>query len=323
MILIFLIPAILTALVWWPTLGAKLFADDFAIIKAVADGGIFGLWSSPGHMWFRPLVSVSIWVDQHLWGGAAWGYHVSNLLLHWMNAVLVGVSVILWLRLCEPGNKSVQKSEWLGIIAATAFAILPCHGESVAWIADRTDLLSVFFALGAWNFYLYSRKSGATPWLGWLCFICALATKESVVTLPVAMVLLELHLSGMPRWRRAWILLLPWFLFVLVYIPVRSHFVGTLVGGYGTKALVGISLPHLLLQPFFYVGRMIIPGLIPWATSLQGISLDGWRNANRVLFFIAGAAHFCFSFCAGGGRIKVIKGRRCCCCLRWHGCFPP
>jgi len=249
-------------------------------------GDFIHYWSTWVHGWFRPLVSVSIWVDQHIWGLAPWGYHLSNLLLQWFNSVLVGWVFIQLVRLFTKETFDKALLRW-GAVAACIFAILPCHAESVSWIADRTDLLASFFALVAVSFYLGARIKGRIPWLGWICFALALATKESVVVIPPALFLIEIALGKTQRSLRTWFYLGFWFVMVLAYIPIRSHFVGALIGGYGVQAFRA-SPVFLLEQPFLSLGHIVFPGLLPLHSWFKHYPFETWRHLNLALFLFAG-----------------------------------
>jgi len=284
-----LFTVLLGALVWWPTLSGGLVADDYMIMRHIQSGGVFGLWSSPGQGWFRPLVSVSFWIDWNLWGSNAWGWHFDNLLLHLANSWLVGLSLVQWLRLFPMVGGKLHHL-MAGILTTMIFAIIPVHGESVAWISDRTDILSVFFALLSWNAYLYARIKDKIPWTAWIFFAFALCSKEAVLTLPGAVLLVEWAKQGRPRLSKQWLRFVPWLVMGILYIPIRAHFVGALVGGYGASAHFGVSPIRLALQPFLSIGRMLMPDPMPILGLLHVTNLTMWRWSLYGVYFCAGAS---------------------------------
>ena len=170
---------------YYPSLWGGFVWDDviFAeepVIHAVS--GLWSIWASPadirneGHYW--PIVYTTFWLEHKLWGSAAIGYHVVNVVLHAVNSLLV------WRlagRLAVPGA-------WL---IAAVFAVHPVHVESVAWIIERKDLLSALFyltAMLAWmRFGETSRPSHYT--LALALFVAGMLSKSIVVTLPVALLI--------------------------------------------------------------------------------------------------------------------------------------
>ena len=102
--------------------------------------GLWHIWFSPGdiakegHYW--PVVYTSFWLEHKLWGLAPLGYHAVNLLLHLVNVLLIWR---LLQRLAAPGA-------W---VVAAVFAVHPLHVESVAWVIERKDMLSVAVLLAA------------------------------------------------------------------------------------------------------------------------------------------------------------------------------
>jgi protein O-mannosyl-transferase len=134
----------------------------------------FNLW--------HPLVWLSFMLDYQLHGLNAGGYHVTNLIIHIL-------STLLLFRLFNRMTGAVWKSAFV----AAFFALHPLHVESVAWIAERKDVLSAFFfVLTLYCYVYYTEKPDVKKYLLVLSFfICALMSKPMVVTLPVVMILLD------------------------------------------------------------------------------------------------------------------------------------
>ncbi|MEN6420431.1 MAG: tetratricopeptide repeat protein [Smithella sp.] len=134
----------------------------------------FGLWN--------PLVWFSLMFDYQLYGLNAGGYHLTNLILHVLSALL-----LFWL------FHRMTGALWPSAFVAAFFALHPLHVESVAWIAERKDVLSAFFwMLTLYLYVFYIEKPAIKRYLLVLCsFVLALMSKPMVVTLPAIMILLD------------------------------------------------------------------------------------------------------------------------------------
>ena len=131
---------------------------------------------------WNPLVWLSLMFDYQLHGLNAGGYHLTNLILHVMSALL-----LFWL------FNRMTGAIWRSAFVAALFALHPLHVESVAWIAERKDVLSAFFWMLTLCLYVYYTEKPVIRryLLVLLCFACALMSKPMVITLPVVMILLD------------------------------------------------------------------------------------------------------------------------------------
>ncbi|MEN6421527.1 MAG: glycosyltransferase family 39 protein, partial [Smithella sp.] len=131
---------------------------------------------------WHPLTWLSLMFDYELYGLNAGGYHMTNLILHIL-------STLLLFRLFHRMTGAL----WPSAFVAAFFALHPLHVESVAWIAERKDVLSAFFWMLTLCFYVcYVEKPAIKRYLLVLCgFVLALMSKPMVVTLPVIMILLD------------------------------------------------------------------------------------------------------------------------------------
>jgi hypothetical protein len=145
-----------------------------------------------------PLTWMSHMLDVQLFGLNAGGHHLVNLLLHAASSGLLFVFL-----------KRVTGASWRSAAVAMLFAVHPLHVESVAWVAERKDVLSAFFGmLTLLSYAWYSEKPGAGRYLTTLLlFLLGLLSKPMLVTLPVVLLLLDYWpLGRMPavaEWRRA------------------------------------------------------------------------------------------------------------------------
>ena len=131
---------------------------------------------------WHPLTWLSLMVDTHIFGGSPGGYHLTNLLLHIINTLL------LFFFLRETTGKL-----WQSAFAAALFALHPLHVESVAWIAQRKDILStLFWLLTLWCYARFVEQPSRFRY-GWVLvfFILGLMSKPMLITLPFTLLLLD------------------------------------------------------------------------------------------------------------------------------------
>lgn len=131
---------------------------------------------------WNPVLWLSFMVDYQMFDLHAGGYHMTNLVLHILSALL-----LFWL------FHRMTGSVWKSAFVAAFFGFHPLHVESVAWISERKDVLSAFFWMVTLCFYVYfTEKPCPGRYLPVLfSFMLALMTKPMVVTLPAVMLLLD------------------------------------------------------------------------------------------------------------------------------------
>lgn len=131
---------------------------------------------------WHPLTTISHMVDSHFFGLRAGGHHFTNVLLHSIAAVLLFLVL-----------KEITGTVWRSAFVAAVFAIHPLRVESVAWVAERKDVLSgVFFMLTLGAYVRYARA----PRLGRyiivsILFALGLMSKPMLVTVPLVLLLLD------------------------------------------------------------------------------------------------------------------------------------
>jgi len=140
---------------------------------------------------WHPLAVLSHMLDWSLFGANASGHHLMSLLLH------IGAVILLFLFL----NKAT-KNVWPSAFAAALFALHPLRVESVAWVAERKDVLSMFFGMaGIYAYVFYAEKPGLSKYFMCLVlFALALMSKPMLVTLPFVLMLLDYWPLG--RWQK-------------------------------------------------------------------------------------------------------------------------
>ncbi len=178
----------LTLLAYAPAMQGGFVWDDDDYVTENANlrslQGLQRIWFELGAVpQYYPIVHTSFWVEYHLWGSRPLGFHLTNVLLHALNGL------ILWellRRLRVPGA-------W---VAAALFVLHPIQVESVAWVTERKNVLSGTFYLLAALMYLGGRNQDDDPRDAGpgraryaatvLLFLCALLSKSVTATLPAA-----------------------------------------------------------------------------------------------------------------------------------------
>ena len=132
---------------------------------------------------YIPITGLTFLLDYQVHGLSPGGYHLTNLLFHIANVLLL----FLFLN-------ATTRQIWPSVFAAALFAIHPLHVESVGWISARKDVVSTFFWLSAMLSYaLYAKRPSVFPYLLTLALLLlGLFSKPMLVTLPFVFLLLDL-----------------------------------------------------------------------------------------------------------------------------------
>ena len=131
---------------------------------------------------WHPLTWLSHMLDWQLFGSNPAGHHLVNLIFHIANTLLVFLVL-----------KRMTGALWSSAFVAALFALHPLHVESVAWVAERKDVLSIFFwLLTMWAYIRYVKQSSVANYLlTLLVFALGLMAKPMLVTLPFVLLLLD------------------------------------------------------------------------------------------------------------------------------------
>jgi len=196
---------VVTLIAYSPAIkGGVLWDDDYHITKPELQSfhGLARIWFEVGAtLQYYPLLHSAFWVEHKIWGDATPGYHLLNILLHALAAMLV---VVILRRLAIPG----------AYLAGAVFALHPVQVESVAWISEQKNLLSAVFYLCAMLVYLrFDRTRRVGFYLGALgLFVLALLSKTVTATLPGALLVIFWWQRGRLSWRRDVAPVVPMFL---------------------------------------------------------------------------------------------------------------
>ncbi len=188
--------AIITAIVYWPAIGFDYVNYDdpqFITTNPHVLGGLtwenvrWAFGTGLDGNWI-PLTWLSYMLDVEWFGPTATGLHLINILLHAANTVLV---FLLF--------RQLTGAHWPSAVLAGLFGLHPLHVESVAWVAERKDVLStLFWSLAIWSYARYAQKlaAGSPRWSNeyfpaLIFFALGLMCKPMVVTLPFMLLLLD------------------------------------------------------------------------------------------------------------------------------------
>jgi hypothetical protein len=181
-----------TLVAYRPVWDAGFIWDDDAYITqnpTLHDvDGLRRIWFEVGSTpQYYPLVHTVFWIERHLWGLQPLGYHLVNVVLHALAALLL---VTVLARVAIPG----------GWIAGFVFALHPVNVESVAWCTELKNVLSTVCYLAAavaylrfWDTRTASRRAVAWAWYGAALssFVAALLSKTVACSLPAALLLVR------------------------------------------------------------------------------------------------------------------------------------
>jgi tetratricopeptide (TPR) repeat protein len=242
-------------LAYLPALGGGFIWDDAGHVTRPDLRSLAGL----GRIWceigatqqYYPVLHSAFWLEHGLWGDAPLGYHLLNVLLHASAACLFGT---LLRRLAVPGA-------WF---AALLFALHPVCVESVAWVSEQKNTLSMVFYLGAALAYLRfdTARRGSAYALATGLFVLALLTKTVTASLPAALLVVFWWRRGTLDWRRDVLPLLPWFVLGAASGLLTAQFERELIGAQGADFALSFLDRSVLAGRviWFYLGKLVWPG---------------------------------------------------------------
>lgn len=234
-----------TLAAYWPAwFGQPVWDDDAHLprLDLQSLAGLLRIWAEPGAtQQYYPLAFTGFWLQHELWGDATLGYHLVNILLH-------GISALLLLRI-------LRRLEVPGaFLAAAIFALHPVHVESVAWISELKNTLSGVFYLGAALAYLgFDRTRGKGLYaLALGLFVLGLLTKTAIATLPAGLLVVFWWKRGRLSWKGDVLPLLPFFV---------AGLAGGLVTVWAEQRIFGATGTEF---HFSFVERCLIAGRGLW-----------------------------------------------------------
>ena len=245
------LPAVLLALVtvalYWPATSHDFvnYDDDLVVTSNVhvqnglTPANIKWAFLNPMNNIWHPLTVLSHMLDCQLFGLNPWGHHLTSVLLHALNAALVFVLL-----------QKLTGAIWRSLLVAALFGLHPLHVESVAWVAERKDVLSTCFGLLSLIFYARyaQRRSSAERRASRAALaVPSLVTRHSSLDYVGALFFFAFGLMSKPM-----LVTWPFVMLLLDYWPLKRFAVADL------RFTNSRSLPSLLLEkiPFFALAAL-------------------------------------------------------------------
>lgn len=169
----------MAVVVYLPAMRGGFIWDDrmYLTQSALMRRPLWRLWVAPDAIDYLPLTYTLYWLQWRIWHDSATAFHLVNVLLHG------GAAVVLWRVL----RRLQVRGAWM---AAAIFAVHPVGAESVAWIAEEKNTLSLLLAAIALLLYLNSEARQRRYWMAVVTFALALFAKPAVIMFPVILLLL-------------------------------------------------------------------------------------------------------------------------------------
>lgn len=236
------------------------------VLSGLTAAGIRWAFTSIHAAYWHPITWLSHQLDVSLFGPNAGAHLLVSVFFHALNAVLL----FAWLRLATGAF-------WRSSIVAALFAAHPLHVESVAWVAERKDVLSTFFLLLTLHAWTRWVKNGSRAQYVWsiAAFALGLMAKPMLVTLPFALLLLDLWpFARAKSWRNLVIEKLPHFACVVPAIVMALRTQSVAMAG-ATTVPLSIRLANAAIAYVKYVLKTLWPSsmavVYPYPTSVSSI----------------------------------------------------
>jgi tetratricopeptide (TPR) repeat protein len=287
-----------TVLTFLPSLRGEFlnWDDDFNFTNNPDYRGL-----SPGHLkWmatafvtghWHPLTWLTLGLDYTLWRMNPVGYHLTSVLIHGANAVLLFLVLESLLRLLGRSGPP-----WPALIGAAFYALHPLRVESVAWITERRDVLCGFFTLLCVLAYFRraEEERAGRPGTRWLAisiaaFGASLMSKALSITLPGALLLLDVYpLGRFQPGRRPRILLekLPYLLLSFADAAIMQASMRAI---HGIQPIAGYDVPQRLAQASYGLCFYLVKSL--WPSQLRPLyRLEPHLDPKDVVYLASMAA---------------------------------
>lgn len=304
-----LIAAALTFVVFLPSLGCDFIGwdDDFiynnTLIRSLDLEFFKWVFTTPVSNNWHPLTFITFALDYAVWGLDPTGYHLTNIIFHSLNALLVFLLTLSLVRIYFKGREGApgpNAAAGAAFVSALVFALHPLRVESVVWVSERKDVLCAFFYFLALIFYLRhisALSRGAFAYLLALAsFILALLSKPMAITLPAVLLLLDYCLVrgsfGRGRAVKTLAAKLPFFALSLASVPVTLWAQADMI-----KPVEVVSIASRFFVAargfVYYPYKTLYPaGLVPFNPIPASVDMLSLEYGGSALLFVLLSAFF-------------------------------
>lgn len=250
----------LLVLLYLPTVGFEFlnwddpwYVLDSELIRSWSPSNLYRIVAEPATKNYAPLTTLSLLIDHTIWGFHPGGYHLTNLLLHVVNATLV--YVLIW-RLTGS-----RVTSWL---TAVLFAVHPVQVESVAWISSRKGLLSSAFILATLICWLRPQREPKHEGYALLFLFLALMAKAIAVVVPAVMLTYDVWIAR-KKLSDSIARIFPAGTVAVVILLLTISAQDTMYGG--VRGHMALSKLHILAVDSIILWRYV--GMLIWPASLS------------------------------------------------------
>ena len=275
--------------------GDFIALDDMNLMSHLLNDRSLSLKSIffPQHFgnYYRPLLELSYRIDHFIWFDVASGWHLTNVILHGLNTVLV--FLISRILLAD----TIKETSLAAFYSALIYAVNPLSTEAVCWVSARSELLAAFFMLFSFYLYLQFKMKGSYVilLLSGLLFLFAVTAKETALSLPALVIAYEI-IFRQPlgdKVQRAFFtvgfflfLFVCYFLFLRPGAKINLSLMHIGLGSSGLQHVSHFQNVEVLFASFgFYIKKMLIP--YPLNFAIHSINLIFYSLCGIMLLILS------------------------------------
>lgn len=256
----------------------RYVTDNYRVLEGISWEGVVWAFTTTHASNWHPLTWLSHMADVQLFGPDPGGHHVTNVVLHVLSTMLLFLALL-----------RLTGGFWQSGFVAALFGLHPLHVESVAWIAERKDVLSTAFGmLTLWLYARYTKRPGALRYsLVLVTFALGLMCKPMLVTLPALFLLLDywpLGRLGLGKpWARVLLEKIPFFV-LSVASSGMSLYAHRVAGTLPTFELfpIEVRIANAFTSYLGYVGKVLWPSSLAVYYPHPG-SIVMWKTLGAAL----------------------------------------